>query len=143
MPRLALPDDFDEVLEMSYKFLNSVVYKNYYTTNAVESMIRDTLTHVYNRNTVIFLEPGAGIIAGLACPFLYGECLVASELAWWVEPTMRSTKVGKELMDAFEDWARNEGCKLITMISIDDTLGKYYEKRGYSLYEHAYMKELS
>lgn len=141
MPRLAVPKDHSEVVNMAIKFANNTVYSRYCDVEVINRLAADFLDPL-NPDKIVFIEPSSGMLAGMITPFTFGVDLIATEVVWWVEPDKRNTKVGKELLDAFEDWARNEGCRLITMISIDDALGKYYEKRGYGLYEHAYMKEL-
>jgi GNAT superfamily N-acetyltransferase len=88
------------------------------------------------------------MIGGIIVPYIYDNYSQAIELCWWVDEDVRHTGLGKELLQAFEDWAKEEGCKYITMISLaapnqeHDQVGKVYEKLGYSLMERTYMKEI-
>lgn len=91
---------------------------------------------------VILLYEDKGFLAGITHNFLLGPHRMAVELGWYVQPEYRGEKIGKALIDGFENWAEVMDCKLITMVSIDEEMGKYYEKRGYKLYERSYMKEL-
>lgn len=91
---------------------------------------------------IVLIYDDVGFLAGLATPSLFGDIRQATEMAWWVEPSERGKEAGGELLKAFEFWAKKVGCKLVTMISLNDKVGKYYEKNGYKLYERAYVKEV-
>jgi len=96
---------------------------------------------IVSKDKIIFISEH-GMLVGMLSEFIYGDCLIATELAWWVDPEYRGTSEGKELLTSFEGWAKDKGCKYITMISLDEGLGKYYEKCGYLLTERSYMREL-
>lgn len=114
-----------------------------------------TTSYDYNHSEILYLvdkmleegvmfidESKKGMIGGVFVPFIYTGEFQAIELCWWVDESIRHTGVGKELLRAFEDYAIGQGCKYITMISLDDQVGKVYEKLGYALTERTYMKEL-
>lgn len=90
---------------------------------------------------VIFIGDG-GFLAGTITPFVYGFNYCATELAWWIEEDKRGNGIGKELIEAFEQWAKEKGCSMVTMVSIDDSVGKFYESTGYRLKERVYVKDL-
>lgn len=139
--RIATIDDLDLVVNMFCRFGENSPYKNYVGKEQITNVMKNIL-EADNNEKIILLHGEVGMIIGIATPFLYGPHIVATELAWWVNPEARNSSVGKELLNAFEFWAKRVGCTLITMISLDDQLGNYYEKRGYSLFERAYMKEI-
>lgn len=136
----ATQEDIDALVELGIRFGDASPYKAYYT----ETKIRILATNsVYNEDSIAFVDDEhKGMIVGVMTPFILGEILTATEIAWWVNPEDRHTSLGKQLHQAFEEWAKARGCKLINMISIDDNLGAYYEKCGYKLTERAYMKEI-
>jgi GNAT superfamily N-acetyltransferase len=106
-----------------------------------------TLTRVLKQflqeNSVFIAENGHGMLVGMKRPFIYGVCDTAIELSWWVDEEYRNTGLGKELLKAFEDWAKENNCKFMTMVSLDDHAGHLYEKLGYTLAERTYMKVIN
>ncbi len=140
--KIATIDDVAEVLEMSQKFMSSTGYTKYSDEQTISNLIEAIVTGRQDQ-MIILLKPGVGFLAGQSSPFAFGPHLLASEIAWWVNEDQRKTGAGSELIEAFEYWAKNvAGCTIITLTSLDDTVGKFYEKKGYKLYERAYMKEL-
>lgn len=142
MIRKATIEDVDALVEMGIKFAEASPYKDYYTKDKIRTIaefsVRDTL------GFVAFIDVDSkGMLVGYCSEFLLGKIKTATELGWWVNPEDRKTSIGKELLQAFEEWAKEQDCKLITMISLDDALGSFYEKCGYKLTERTYMKELN
>lgn len=85
-----------------------------------------------------------GALGGFATPDPHRDCLVASEAFWYVKPECRGN--GDELLKAFEQWAKKQGCGRIIMTHLSDSmpqsLKKYYERKGYLELETNYIKEL-
>ena len=140
--KIATQEDIEELVAMAMKFIMSTAYAPY----ASEEQMRNIITNVVTgdqREKIALLKSGEGMLIGITTPALFGPHMLASELAWYVDPEKRGNKVGVELVEAFEYWAKNvAGCSLISLTAIDDKVGKFYEKRGYKLYEQAYMLEL-
>ena len=141
MLKIATIDDLSLVLDLSMKFANAIPYKDYIDEEVVKATLTDILTGDKDRK-ICLLYGEVGFITGVAAPFMFGTDLLATELAWWVEPEYRSKKVGLELLEAFEFWARKIGCKLISMACLDEKVAALYESKGYTLYERAYLKEI-
>lgn len=140
--KIATTEDVAEVLEMSMKFMDSTGYKKYSDEQNIRNLIESIVTGRQDQ-MIILLKPGVGFIAGQATPFAFGPHYLASEIAWWINEEQRKTGAGAELIEAFEYWAKNvSGCTIISLTSLDDSVGKFYEKKGYKLHERAYMKEL-
>jgi len=140
--RIATVDDLDELQRMGLNFLEASPYKEL----GDKDIIRNVLTNIVKGDTREFIgiiSPEVGFILGSATPFLFGPHLLATEIAWWVEPEARGTGEGLKLLEAFEYWAKNvAGAKLVSMTSLDKNVEKFYKKNGYKLYERAYMKVL-
>jgi len=140
--RIATVDDLDELQRMGLNFLEASPYKEL----GDKDIIRNVLTNIVKGDTREFIgiiSPEVGFILGSATPFLFGPHLLATEIAWWVEPEARGTGEGLKLLEAFEYWAKNVvGAKLVSMTSLDKNVEKFYKKNGYKLYERAYMKVL-
>jgi len=140
--RIATAEDFDLVFSMAKKFVESTDYNEHADDEAIKRLITEFLNSD-NTDKIILLYGFEGMIAGLAFPFIYGKDKMVTELAWWVEPESRGNETGAKLLEAFEYWAREVvKAKLVTMISLDDKVGKFYEKNGYALQERTYMKVL-
>jgi RimJ/RimL family protein N-acetyltransferase len=140
--KIATPDDFEEIRDMAMKFMDTTGYTAYSDEETISKLINNILTGKQDE-MIILLKPGVGFLAGMASAFPFGPQLIASEIAWWINEDQRKGGAGAELVDAFEYWAKNiAGCTMITLTSLDDKVGKFYEKKGYELYERAYMKQL-
>lgn len=142
MLKIATIEDIDLVLSLALKFVEASPYKDFHDRATIYDFIFQVLNSDKTKH-IILLHGEDGMLAGMASPFPYGNFNMATELAWWVNEDKRNTGVGKELIDAFEYWAKEiAGCKGITMASLDDDVGKYYLSRDYNLTERAYVKWL-
>lgn len=87
------------------------------------------------------------VVGGLAAPFLNNPAYtLGSELLWWVNEEHRNSGLGKQLITAIEDAAKTAGCDFWLMVSLEavepEKAGAVYERLGYRLIEHSYMKDL-
>lgn len=142
MLKIATKEDKDIIQSLALNFVNTSPYKDVYSTASIIKLMDQILTGDQTK-AIILLHGTDGMIVGVASDFPYGEFKMATELAWWVNEDKRSTGVGKELIDAFEYWAKEvAGCKGITMGSLDQPLDDYYTSRGYTLTERNFVKWL-
>ena len=141
MLRIATIEDIDEILSMTFNFVETTNYAKFYSKDKLKDLASVFLQSDVN-DRIVLVHEGKGFLAGAKSQFLFGECFSATEVAWWVNPEERKNGIGDELLEGFENWAKSVGCSFITMISIDDLVSKFYEKKGYKLYERAYFKEL-
>jgi|SwirhisoilCB1_FD_contig_61_1230484_length_13407_multi_3_in_0_out_0_8 hypothetical protein len=140
--KIATTEDIPEITNMAMDFLEVSGYADLGNEKTITKLITDVVTSSQTEK-IILLKPDIGFIAGIATPFLFGDCLLATEIAWWVNPDSRGSGEGLKLLGAFEYWAKHVAeCKLISMSSLDKEIEKYYKKNGYKLYERAYMKVL-
>lgn len=134
-------EDLETILEMAMKFVGMTDYKEISNVDDIRALIVDFLESDHTQRIIVLDD--FGFIAGQAQKFPFGQALMASEVAWWIDPTARGENKGKKLMEAFEYWAKNiANCSFISMTSIDKDVEKIYKKKGYKLYERAYMKPL-
>jgi GNAT superfamily N-acetyltransferase len=72
--------------------------------------------------------------------------VIAQELFWWVQPEARGTGLGRELLNEFENWAKQIGARWTSVCNIThlrgNAVGKLFERSGYTKRESAYIKEL-
>src|SRR5687768_8662851 len=133
--KIATLEDFEEIRQMASRFMETTGYTEYSNEETISNLINNILTGKQNE-MIILLEPGVGFLAGMASPFPFGPHLIASEIAWWINEDKRKEGAGAALIEAFEYWAKNiAGCTMITLTSLDDSVGKFYEKKGYELHE--------
>lgn len=140
--KIATIEDFDEIKAMALKFAEEAYISDLFEEKHLEKLIYSLLQGDQSQR-IIILEPGKGMLAGMSAPFPFGPFLLATEIAWWVEPEARSSGLGVELLRAFEYWAKEKAnCRLVHMVSMDSKVGKLLEKQGYEAKEYAYMKKL-
>lgn len=85
-----------------------------------------------------------GMLVGASVAPLFSKDKVATELAWYMNVEHRDGKAALRLLKAYEDWAKKAECKFVTMIDIDtlEDLHSLYERKGYTLTEKTYVKEI-
>lgn len=85
-----------------------------------------------------------GVVSGL---WFAPRTLWASELAWWVEPAARGGTAGIRLITAFQDWAREQGAKVVAMSSLhldhDNRVSSVLQRMGFEQSEHTYIKRIA
>ena len=140
--RVASIDDLELLVSMGKKFLDASPYAKLSDDAFIMQYASEFLSNPDPLKHVALLYDDQGVIGGKAERFPWGHVFRAYELMWWVEPEARSKGVGQELIEAFEYWAKQVGCKEIVMVGLDDRTCQFYEKNGYSLYERGYVKEL-
>lgn len=138
MIRKASTNEYELAFALADCFI-ATQYGHWASDDKVGPLVFNLLT---DSDKCFFIYDDFAFLAGMKVPFLLGNKDMAIEIGWWVDPNRRGEGAGQQLMDAFERWAVDHNCDLITMVSIDDKVGEYYEKRGYKLYERTYMKEL-
>lgn len=139
MLKLATQEDLPVLVDMAEKFAKSTEYAEYLPTDHLQDVIRYFLG---GQDRIIIMHGNDGMLAGMLAPLMFSKTMIANEVAWWVEPDKRKSKIGAELLEAFEYWAKMIGAKFVQMSSLDESVGSLYEKKGYKLYERAYMKNI-
>jgi GNAT superfamily N-acetyltransferase len=146
MIRRAVESDIDACVEMGRKF-HSVTGVDEIEYSAESA--KDTLTHLLSGDGCLFVADKSGAIVGMAAALKYPHYMnraqsVAQELFWWVEPEHRGGMTAMRLLMALEQWATDEGCKMLTMIClpIDSPAENIYRRFGYRALEKSFVKEL-
>lgn len=108
----------------------------------------DTFASLEEKLTIfVGLDQGevVGVIAGVVTNQLLSNKLLFQEMMWYVDKNHRGE--GTKLMDHMEDWCKDQGIEKIVMCrmhnSMPETLGKFYEKIGYSPFETHYVKDVN
>jgi len=146
MIRDAAESDFESVLDMCEEFWKHTSYSEPFERDHTAKMLDMAFDHGLLMVLDIDREV-VGFIAGIKSPLLAStQALIATELAWWVDPMYRGNGVGFKLMKSIEDKARNIGVKYWNMASMrssnDKHANRIYERAGYKLNETVYQKVL-
>jgi GNAT superfamily N-acetyltransferase len=84
-----------------------------------------------------------GILMAVAFEHPFGPVLLAKETVWWIDPAHRGTAAIR-MLDAYEAWARDQGCVYAGMAGMgaDPDVAKLYRRRGYRDAEVHFLKAL-
>jgi GNAT superfamily N-acetyltransferase len=147
--RNATEADVDTIVKMARHFIafapHAAVaeYDDEDLANAARACMQHGLLIVAEQDNEI-IGMLLGIVSGL---WFAPRTLWASELAWWVEPAARGGTAGIRLVTAFQDWAREQGAKVVAMSSLhldhDTRVGNVLERMGFEQSEHTYIKRIS
>lgn len=91
-------------------------------------------------------EVGKGVLLGYVFPYIFNTNVkIAQELAFYVEPEYRNTRLAMRLYREYEAKARDLGATKITMALLEasnpDKVDRLYRKLGFKPVEHIYIKE--
>lgn len=143
--------DFEDIESMLHKFISMTPYENITVDHdKVRAMISDFLGDNGTTKIIVLAvenDKTIGMIVGATSEPLFSTEKMACEMAWWVDPDHRNSRVGFKLIEAYEYWANKVGCKFVQLCSMEDDYGKrldkFYTRRGFKLYESAYLKEVA
>jgi GNAT superfamily N-acetyltransferase len=146
MIRVAGVPDVDAIVAMAGPFLN---YSHF--TEYTEIERDDIVFGICNLidNGIIFVAEKEDEIVGCICGMITNlwfarNTKVAAELGWWVNEEHRGSTASMRLLQAFENWAKEQGVKAITMSDLvidgQTPTGQIYKKLGYELVERAHVK---
>lgn len=142
--RRAGPQDAAEIARLGRQFYDAAGLESLlgeYSEEAITALLSNEAVAVFVAET----DRIAGFAAGIVYPhFLKPSVSVGQELFWWVEPEFRASGVGLQLMQALEGWAMASGASSFSMLTIHgldhERAGQIYERAGYSILEHTYIK---
>ena len=145
--RAATVDDVPRIVEMASRFYAQTHYAQIVPL-ADESAAGLALLLIEQGVVLVAEHEGeaVGMVALFLEPFLFNVSrMVATELAWWVDPEARTTGAGQALLEAIEPACRERGVHLVRMMTLEGSpahAAALYARRGYSPTEHAYTKVL-
>lgn len=103
--------------------------------------------HLEMMNTCCLVNDVGGVAEGLllaaAHEHPFGPVWLARETVWWIDPSHRG-RSAIAMLDAYEAWAKNKGCKFVGMAGMGDDpdVTKLYLRRGYSAAERHFLKAI-
>lgn len=150
MIRFATPEDAPKVAEMVEPFFGMALTEmlGEYDRKAMQNLVAAT---TLSGDACTIIAEVDGNMVGALCALSYQHPMkpsvrIGQELFWWVDPEHRKGGTGKEMLSAFEDWAKSIGCRSVvmaTMHGIDhERNGAFYQRSGYGPFEYTYLKEV-
>lgn len=98
--------------------------------------------HLERGLVLVVGEPARGVLMATTFEHPFGAGKWAKETVWYIAPEARGRSALK-MLDAYEAWAREQGCSTIGMASLatNDVSG-IYARRGYAPAETHFLKAL-
>lgn len=114
-----------------------------YTFNKYMKLMESGVCHILIAEDEITKDLH-GAIGFLVVDDFHQNRKVGVESFWFVHPSFSGC--GKELFNAYEEYAKELGCTCLAMIHLSDSyperLERFYVKNGYKLTEKHYTKEV-
>lgn len=147
MIRFATEDDIQTCVDMGRQFVSEAGMKEIpFDFASAEATIRHLTFSEECCLLVAEDESGVyGMAGAVSNPhFMNHEVRAAQEIFWWLKPEKRGGMAGVRLLSGLESWARDLGCKTLTMIClpIDSPAETIYARAGYRPLERGYIKEV-
>ena len=145
MVRHANESDIPALVAMGRPFAEYSAIPAEYSPRHTESMLR-----LLMQTGAVLVEEEAGAIRGslwgLMAPLWFTASRVAAEMALWVVPEHRGQGVAAILINAFEQWGKENGASYVSMtdLSIGGSYpaGEMFDRLGYVVTERARIKEV-
>ena len=85
-----------------------------------------------------------GVLMAHAFEHDFGPVWLSQERVWWIDPAHRGSAAPR-MLDAYEAWARTNGCRFAGMAGMGDdpAVMKLYQRRGYRVAETHCLKPLA
>mgnify|MGYP006201867671 CR=1 FL=1 len=81
-----------------------------------------------------------GVLMASASMLPFAPVLAATELIFWVDPAHRG-RAPRRMIAAYEDWARDQGCAMIGLSSLNDPrVARFYGAAGFAPCDNNFLK---
>jgi len=98
--------------------------------------------HVAHGLVLVCGRPAQGVLMAATFEHPFGAGRWAKETVWYVAPEARG-RSAIQMLDAYEAWAREQGCTTVGMASLaSNDVSRLYERRGYTPAETHFVKPL-
>lgn len=140
--RPATADDVPRIVELGVSFVAESEYWRLGTANPDKiavlalSLIESGAMFVAERDGRV-----VGMLGGCVVDHPMVDALIASELAWYVEPGQRGS-AGAGLLSAFTAWAVERGASVLHMVAPTDRVAEHYRRLGYTAMESSFMRRI-
>ena len=87
-----------------------------------------------------------GMFLCFVTPCFFSDVKQAVEIAWYVDPEHRGSKRALQMLEMYEQWAKEHDAVCVNLVNLDvlrgDKVAKLYNRMGYKLVENTFTKEL-
>lgn len=148
MIRQAHWDDVSEIMRMSRDFYGRMEAPYPFDESSVADLAGGLLQGEKGVMLVADAEERlVGMAGAVLAPFPFNRTRVyAQELCWWIEPEHRGGSLALRLLKQLEISVKELGASGLMMLCLEnlkaDSVGRFYERRGYRPQERSYFKEL-
>ena len=149
--RRATAEDLDQYLRLGAAFHNATPVHNAMPFD-YEGFTNFYLTAVTNPAMGVWIaekdNKAVGVAGALCYPMYFSPShRVVQEIWWYLTPEARGTGVGKQMYDAIESWAKEQGATALFMIALEDErspgMEKLYSRQGFRPMERTFFKEVA
>lgn len=99
-------------------------------------------SHLSDGLILVLGSPAQGMLLAKTFDHPFGAGLWAKETVWFIRPEARG-RAALRMLDAYEEWARSQGCIKIGMASLElNDVSGLYRRKGYSPAETHHIKSL-
>ena len=147
MIRLATQADIQAIARMGRSFWAQMPYPDVpYCPDSAAATCHQMLAQGLLLYGEVDGTPAATAGALMAPLIVNRSYMVAAEILWWVEPGFRQSGIGKEMLTALENAARESGARRLSMMAVEsiqiERAAAIYESNGYTLTERTWNKSL-
>lgn len=130
--RMAQASDVDTLFQIGCRFLKeSPTYRDVpitdYKLRGLFQNAVDDPEYTYC-NLAIANGEIIGLFLGMIGEYHFSENRIACDIAIYVEPEFRKSKIAVKLVDSFRQWATDAGCCEITIGATTQSHGEGYER---------------
>jgi len=149
--RLARLDDISSLIEMGRHFHAAYIEHERsicFDAEHVRALLVRLITEPAGLVMVAVVDRlPIGMFVAMCHGGITSPSLQATELAWWVEPEHRGSRLSMEMLQRYEAWAIEKGCALATLACIQpfkgDMVRRLYERMGFRGIEQSFAKRLA
>lgn len=153
--RLKIADKEDSIEAIRLVVSKSLKETSYAKIEVDEAALTTVISNFVNSDVrerilvLLYIDDNiVGFLAGSSQPLVFNPSkIIASETLWWIDADYRNSRYGIKMFDVFEEWASAIGASIVAASHFPNEVGskisKLYERRGYSVTENAYMKEIA
>jgi GNAT superfamily N-acetyltransferase len=145
MLELLSKETVSEVVDLIGSFHSESRYSGYtYLPEKIETLLESILEHPETSVGILYRKDDkiVGVLCATSAEFIFNYQKYTSDLCFYVLPEYRNSRIGLELMKAYEHWSKEiigaDGCTLVNLD--DERVHKLYVKKGFEPTERTYLK---